>query len=145
MSDQMVVMESGVVQQGAPPREVYERPANMFVAGFVGSPRINLVQRGTLGIPEGRMEGRADVVVGVRPEDVFVGGGVAPKGAVQGRVYVAELVGASTWVTLEIAGERVIGHASADFVPRSGAPAWARLALDRVHFFDRRTTKRIER
>jgi multiple sugar transport system ATP-binding protein len=143
MSDQMVVMEGGIVQQVAPPREVYERPANMFVAGFVGSPRINLVRPATLGIPEGMMGGRAEVVVGVRPEDVFVGAGVAPAGAVPGRVYVAELVGASTWVTLEIAGERVIGHASADFVPRSGAPAWARVALDRVHFFDPRTTKRI--
>jgi multiple sugar transport system ATP-binding protein len=53
MSDQMVVLESGVVQQVAPPREVYERPANMFVAGFIGSPRINLVRAGTVGIPEG--------------------------------------------------------------------------------------------
>jgi hypothetical protein len=52
-------------------------------------------------------------------------------------------MGASTWVTLEIAGERVIGHASADFIPRSGAEAWARLALERVLFFDPRTTKRI--
>jgi multiple sugar transport system ATP-binding protein len=143
MSDQMVVLESGVVQQVAPPREVYERPANMFVAGFIGSPRINLVRPATLGIPEAMLGGRADVVVGLRPEDILVGGGEAPEGAIQGRVYVAEPMGAATWVTLEIAGERVIGHASADFAPRSGAPAWARLSLERVHFFDRRTTKRL--
>ena len=143
MADQMVVLESGIVQQVAPPREVYERPANMFVAGFIGSPRINLVRPGTLRIPEVLTEGRREVVVGVRPEDIFVGGGAAPEGAVPGRVYVAEPVGASTWVTLEIAGERVTGHASADFIPRSGAPAWARLAPERVHFFDARTTKRI--
>ncbi len=144
MSDQMVVLESGVVQQVAPPREVYKRPANMFVAGFIGSPRINLVRAGTVRIPEGMIGGR-EVVVGVRPEDVFVGGGEVPEGGMRGRVYVAEPMGASTWVTLEIAGERVIGHASADFIPRSGAEAWARLALERVLFFDPRTTKRIPR
>jgi multiple sugar transport system ATP-binding protein len=142
MADQMVVLESGIVQQVAPPREVYERPANMFVAGFIGSPRINLVRPGTLRIPE-EIGGRREVVAGVRPEDIFVGGGAAPEGGVAGRVYVAEPVGASTWVTLEIGGERVIGHASADFIPRSGAPAWARVALERVLFFDPRTTKRI--
>jgi multiple sugar transport system ATP-binding protein len=89
------------------------------------------------------MIGGREVGVGVRPEDVFVGGEEVPEGGIRGRVYVAEPMGASTWVTLEIAGERVIGHASADFIPRSGAEAWARLALERVLFFDPRTTKRI--
>ena len=144
MADQMVVLESGIVQQVALPREVHERPANMFVAGFIGSPRINLVRPGTLRIPEALTAGLREVVVGVRPEDIFVGGGAPPEGAVPGRVYVAEPVGASTWVTLEIAGERVKGHANADFIPRSGAQAWARLALDRVLFFDPRITKRVE-
>ena len=48
-----------------------------FVAGFIGSPRINLVRPATLRIPEAMMRGRADVVIGVRPEDIFVGAGVA--------------------------------------------------------------------
>jgi multiple sugar transport system ATP-binding protein len=144
MSDQMVVLESGVVQQVAPPREVYERPANTFVAGFIGSPRINLVRPATLRIPPELTGGRA-VIVGMRPEDITVGGGPPPEGAIPGRVYVAESMGAETLVTLEIAGERVTGRAPAHFLPRLGEPAWARLDLARAHFFDPGTTKRIDR
>jgi hypothetical protein len=54
-------------------------------------------------------------------------------------------MGAETLVTLEIEGERVTGRAPADFLPRSGEPAWARVNLARAHFFDPGTTKRIER
>ena len=144
MSDQMVVLESGVVQQVAPPREVYEKPANTFVAGFIGSPRINLVRPATLRIPPELTGGRA-VIVGMRPEDITVGGGPAPEDTIPGRVYVAESMGAETLVTLEIAGERVTGRSPAHFLPRLGEAAWARLDLSRAHFFDPGTTKRIER
>ena len=144
MSDQMVVLESGVVQQIAPPREVYERPANTFVAGFIGSPRINLVHPATLRIPPELTGGRT-VIVGMRPEDITVGGGPPPEGTIPGRVYVAESMGAETLVTLEIAGERVMGRAPAHFLPRLGEAAWARFTLSRAHFFDPSTTKRIER
>ncbi|MEO5727494.1 MAG: TOBE domain-containing protein, partial [Byssovorax sp.] len=144
MSDRMVVLESGVVQQVAPPREVYEKPANTFVAGFIGSPRINLVRPATLRVPPELTGGRA-VIVGMRPEDITVGGGPPPEGAIPGRVYVAESMGAETLVTLEIAGERVTGRSPAHFLPRLGEAAWARLDLARAHFFDPGTTKRIER
>ena len=144
MSDWMVVLDAGVVQQVAPPREVYERPANTFVAGFIGSPRINLVRPATLQIPPELTRGRA-VIVGLRPEDIAVGGGPPPEGTIPGRVYVAESMGAETLVTLEIAGERVTGRAPADFLPRSGEAAWARLNLARAHLFDPETTKRLAR
>ncbi len=144
MSDWMVVLSGGVVQQVAPPREVYERPATTFVAGFIGSPRINLVRPATLRLPP-ELTGGRPVIVGIRPEDIAVGGGPPPEGTIPGRVYVAEPMGAETWVTLEIAGERVTGRAPADFVPRLGEAVWARLNLARAHFFDPETTKRIER
>src|SRR4029079_13609398 len=72
LSDRIVILHQGVVQQIAPPREVYDRPANRFVAGFIGAPPINLVAPATLGL-----EGEGQIL-GVRPESVIAGGGPPP-------------------------------------------------------------------
>ena len=115
----------------------------MFVASFIGSPRINLVMPSTLRVGTDVTRGRT-LVAGMRPEDIVVGRGPAPEGALSGRVYVAESLGAETLVTLEIDGHRLTGRASADFLPRSGEIAWAKPSLARAHFFDPKTTRRVE-
>ncbi len=138
MSDEIVVLRAGVIQQAAPPLEIYERPENAFVASFIGSPRINLVRPETLGLGE-----LCGVRAGIRPDDLVMGVGPAPEGAVFGRVYVTEPVGSETWVTLEVAGERLIGHARSSFHARSGEVAWARFDLGKVLRFDLRTDKRV--
>ena len=85
LATRVAVMNKGVVQQLAPPEAIYNDPANMFVAGFIGSPSMNLI-RGDLveGIFRGKDvvfpgvgkgTSRPDVVLGVRPEDLLV---VAP-------------------------------------------------------------------
>ncbi len=124
LSDRVVVLDRGVVQQVAPPREVYERPANVFVAGFIGAPPINLVPPATL-----ELEGDGQIV-GVRPEDVRVGAGDPPGDAIPATVALSEPTGAETWVTLDVRGERLIGKAPRDFASRPGAAAW--LAFDRA-------------
>ncbi len=63
LSDRIAVMRDGVLQQFAPPMEVYSRPANQFVAGFIGSPQMNFLPAHILGGP-------ADEIVGVRPHDL---------------------------------------------------------------------------
>jgi multiple sugar transport system ATP-binding protein len=82
LASRIVVMKSGVVQQIGTPSEVYERPANLFVAGFLGAPAINLVpaQVGADGrslqgvlplqLAEGRVKAGQQVILGVRPEHV---------------------------------------------------------------------------
>ena len=132
LSDRVVVLDRGVVQQVAPPREVYDRPANAFVAGFIGAPPINLVAPFTVGL-------QGNARVGVRPENVRVGAGPAPEGAIAGSVALVEPTGAETWVTLEVRGERLIGRAPADFVARSGAAAWLAFDPDRALRFDIRS------
>jgi multiple sugar transport system ATP-binding protein len=84
-------------------------------------------------------------MAGVRPEDLEVGAGPVSDGAVPGRVYVVEPMGAETWVTVEIAGERVIGRAPGDFRAHSGDPVWLKSQPDRALLFDRRTGRRVER
>ncbi|MBX6378748.1 MAG: ABC transporter ATP-binding protein, partial [Clostridia bacterium] len=123
MGDRVAVMRNGRILQAAPPRVVYEQPANLFVAEFIGLPRINLVQ-GRLEPRDGQLRFRTEslaitlpsplaeaashlvgrpVVLGVRPEDLLV----EPNGArsnsgprLDAYVEVVEPVGAETFVTV---------------------------------------------
>jgi multiple sugar transport system ATP-binding protein len=142
LSDRIVVLSSGKIQQVAPPREIYGRPANTFVAGFIGSPRINLVQPALLGMS---LDLGREVLAGVRPQDVVVGTGTRPPNAIAGRVYLVEPTGSESWVTLEIGGERLVGHAAPDFAARTGELSWATWEPERVMIFDARSGDRIER
>jgi len=142
LSDRIVVLSGGKIQQVAPPREIYGRPANTFVAGFIGSPRINLVQPALLGMT---VSAGRDALAGVRPQDVVVGAGAPPPHAAEGRVYLVEPTGSESWVTLEMSGARLVGRAAADFAARTGDAAWAAWEEDRVMLFDARTGERIER
>jgi multiple sugar transport system ATP-binding protein len=141
LADRVVVMRGGQVQQVAAPRTLYAEPANAFVAGFFGSPRINLVRPRTLGLAD------APWTVGVRPEDLEVGlagsGAAPPPGALAGRVYLVEPLGAEAWVTVEREGERLTVRAPADFHPPSGAPVWVRVPEGRLHRFDSETGRRL--
>jgi len=136
LSDRVVVMNQGEVQQVAPPRELYDAPANLFVAAFFGSPRINLVRAETLGRKE---EG---VTLGVRPEHLEVGRGEVPEGALEGRVYLVEPMGSESWVTVEVGGERLTARAPGDFRARTGEPVWLRYDAQRLHRFDEKTGRR---
>ncbi|ODT48010.1 sn-glycerol-3-phosphate ABC transporter ATP-binding protein UgpC [Devosia sp. 63-57] len=117
LADKIVVLDGGVVQQVGAPIELYQRPANLFVAGFIGSPRMNFVP-----VAVDKIEGETitvsgkDVVsvpvkigaanarpgealtLGVRPHDLVV----APSGAIVGRVIMVERLGNETIVNLEL-------------------------------------------
>ena len=116
MGDRIVVLKDGHVQQIAPPLELYERPANQFVAGFIGSPSMNFVE-GTLenGAFESSMTDRLavngteatsrDVTLGVRPEDLFVSA-TAPESK------PTSVIGSYTIDVLEPMGNEVVMYAS---------------------------------
>jgi len=119
LADRIVVMNAGVVQQVGSPLELYERPANRFVAGFIGSPRMNFLDsavigrdgaRVTVAHPQGNVEIPTDgdwqvgepVALGVRPHDLFlVDQGEAKFSGVAGLV---ERVGTETIVSVSCAG-----------------------------------------
>ncbi|MBS3647676.1 ABC transporter ATP-binding protein [Pseudaminobacter sp. 19-2017] len=112
LAHRVAIMNKGVVQQIATPREIYEDPANLFVAGFIGSPPMNFLQGslsgGTFAFGEGRfavgVEGdRRNVTAGIRPEDCTV---TSPSnGRISARVYSIELMGDHTLVTCQIGQE----------------------------------------
>jgi multiple sugar transport system ATP-binding protein len=130
LSDRIVVLEGGQIQQVAPPRAIYGEPANAFVAGFIGSPRINLVSPALL-----RVEAKG-ATAGIRPHDVTIGAGDKPDGALTGTVYLIEPTGSETWVTLQIGQARLVGRAADDFRARTGQAAWASWEPERVMLFD---------
>jgi multiple sugar transport system ATP-binding protein len=115
MGDRVAVMRAGVLQQLASPQELYDRPANLFVAAFIGSPSMNLYEA-TLGRSDGlttvtlgsqqlrlpadvgaRLTGIGDgartIVVGIRPENLTVGTGVADGGRLVAEVELVEALG----------------------------------------------------
>ncbi|MBK1869856.1 ABC transporter ATP-binding protein [Aestuariivirga sp. YIM B02566] len=114
MANRIVVMSDGVIQQVGPPLELYDRPANMFVAGFIGSPTMNffdaVIVRGAARLADGSLlplapaawkEGR-EIVIGIRPEHLHFADQGFPA-----TVTVVEPLGMSTQVTLDAVEERV--------------------------------------
>jgi ABC-type sugar transport system ATPase subunit len=147
MSDRIAVMEGGRLQQFAPPTEVYREPANRFVAGFIGTPAMNLidgqlVQEGgrwrfeapglALALPPLRPEARAGAAcLGLRPEDVRIG-----TGPVEGIVKVVEQTGHENIVVLRIAGEeRLTVRVPAGRLWSAGESVRCELDADNAHVF----------
>jgi ABC-type sugar transport system ATPase subunit len=154
MADRIVVMDNGVLQQAGPPQEVYAKPANLFVARFIGNPPMNtvagtvLTTDGALGVqlPAGRVElppaageavrrrERGDVVIGVRPEHATLD----PEGALEATVAVVEVLGHEQHVICRLAnGDLFTVRQSNDDVP-PGIGAGVRIAVGaaRLHVFD---------
>jgi multiple sugar transport system ATP-binding protein len=128
MADEIVVINAGRIEQVGAPIDLYDRPANLFVAGFIGSPKMNLIG--------GRIAAEMGAeTVGVRPEHI----GVSEAGGTwSGTVTVAEHVGSDTflYVHVEGAGElsvRVVG----DIRLGKGAQVHLTPEPGRIHRFDR--------
>ncbi len=157
MADRIVVMQGGRIEQIGAPLDLYDRPANLFVAGFIGSPSMNFLSgmivrqndaivvrtaSGTdLPTPEGfaAAEGLA-VVYGVRPEHLALG---AENGAVPARVRHVEPTGAETFVFAEIAGTQVCVMSSERVAFGPGAPIGLQPRLSAVHLFDAATGRAL--
>ena len=121
MADKIVVMNAGRVEQTGSPLELYDRPANTFVAGFIGSPAMNFLQAridsgvavlaSGCRIPVGAtLPQGADAVVGVRPEHLEVVTGNSPDaagGSIAAQVVVVEPTGADTLIFCKVAGADV--------------------------------------
>jgi len=164
LADRIVVMNGGRIQQIAPPLEVYHRPANLFVAGFIGSPRMNTIAGILSGEGERvvfsenstdrpiRFAFRGDaarllekrigkeVILGLRPEHIADARDLAdpdPAATFEARVDVVEPVGAETWVYLRSSAHQLIArvpHAE----PRTEIGHTLRFTADisRACFFD---------
>ena len=130
MGTRIAVMKDGVLQQADTPQKVYNEPANLFVARFIGSPPMNVWEETVLDAP---------CVAGIRPEHVHPGGE-----GYRARVENVERTGREALVFLEAEGIGPLTMAAgADFSARPGEGISITLDRSRMHYFDRETGLRI--
>jgi multiple sugar transport system ATP-binding protein len=161
MGDRICVLRDGVIQQVDAPLAIYHRPANLFVAAFIGSPPMNLF-RGSILPAGGRqafvtdyLEGAVPMtlpltpallaraaghlghplVLGLRPEDVRI----APGAAVEAVIEVAEPMGAETHLHLRVAGAACIARMRSDETRLAAQKVGVEFDLARAHLFDAAT------
>ncbi|TZE83117.1 ABC transporter ATP-binding protein [Calorimonas adulescens] len=167
MGNRIVVMKDGVIQQVASPQEIYNRPQNIFVAGFIGSPEMNFIdgrisaQGGkyflnfkdiSLSLPDGIAKsinpnyiGR-DVVIGIRPEDIhdeemFLD--TFPEYTFEATVDVVELLGSETYLYLQYNGMSLTARVDPRTSIRNGDKIKIGFDMNKVHLFDKESTRRI--
>ena len=128
LGDRIAVLERGAVAQVGTPDDVYRRPADRFVAAFVGSPAMNFLSPGAAA----RFGLGADGEVGVRPEHIRL-----REGEVEGEVVVVEPAGSEAYVHLDAAGARLVARVPPDDVPEPGAELRVGIRPNDVHRFDR--------
>jgi sn-glycerol 3-phosphate transport system ATP-binding protein len=153
LADRMIVMNAGAVEQVGRPIEVYDRPASLFVAGFIGSPAMNVfpgeravddIVVGELRIPlppELRAGAPKAVTIGLRPEHLLAGEGAGPM--VRFPVETVEALGADSMVHGRLAGAPVVARIDGHIFPQAGEPLAFHVRPGTIHFFDTATGKRL--
>jgi multiple sugar transport system ATP-binding protein len=151
MGDRIAVLKDGLLQQVAPPREIYDHPANMYVAGFIGSPKMNFVPvtvSGSKARADGfeielpRAPGIEKGFLGIRPEDLT-------EEVREGRqtlnidVDVVEVLGSDQYLYGRIGGDNVIARLNPQFKVAVGDKVPLALDDDRMHLFDAETEEAL--
>ena len=142
LADRIVVLEFGTIAQIGTPRELYERPANLFVAQFIGSPKMNVMPcstaNGQFTMAGGRGAAfagdRAAVKVGIRPEHITIG--EAGTGQCDATIDVLEYLGADTFVIVDVAGEQVTIRTDGSRGFEPGSTVGLTFSAPDTHFFD---------
>ena len=164
LGQRIVVMDAGRVQQIDTPMRLYEHPVNVFVAGFLGSPAMNLLRgrviasdglhldMGELQLPLGAPESEPrlaacvdhDIVLGVRPEDLLLVGADTAGPAFTARLDLVEAVGNEMFVNLRLGTEGLVARVAPQALPAPGTELALSFRPGRLHLFDARTTLRID-
>lgn len=154
LADRVVVMESGEIQQVGTPTDIYNNPANTFVASFIGSPAMNLMQGeiegGVFRAPNVEIKGlnpaiSGAVTLGFRAEDARVSE-VAdqPNAEIQAPVYSMELLGDATMVAVRVGEAMVSVKADKDYRIGIGEPIGLNVAAEVCHLFDKNSGERLQ-
>ena len=148
LADRVVVMKQGIVQQVGSPTEIYDKPSNAFVASFIGSPAMNLMEGSiTDGVFSAENVSIKDldapngpVTLGFRAEDAALSDQAAE---INAPVYTLELLGDATMATVRINGALVSVKADKTFRVEIGQPISIKVPKEICHLFDSKTGNRI--
>jgi multiple sugar transport system ATP-binding protein len=146
LSDRVAVLHQGEIQQCGTPSEIYLNPANTFVAGFIGSPSMNLIP-GTLlyTLPFGSIEALTDkksVIAGIRPEDILVTD-VQSEECIEITVSLIEPAGSFNWVDMMWNDISIKGYAQVDTSLKTRERAFMKFPFNKIILFDADTGKRL--
>lgn len=168
MGDRIVVMKDGFIQQVDTPQMLYDKPCNMFVAGFIGSPQMNFIEATlakkdgryfanfdsySIGIPAGKADASTldsyvgkTVVIGIRPENIhdeplFLES--AEHSIVEAKVDVAEMMGAEIFLYLDCAGKKLIAKVPSRSTAKSEDVLKIAFDNNKLQMFDKETEKVI--
>ena len=170
MGTRIVVMKDGFIQQVDTPQHLYDKPCNMFVAGFIGSPQMNFIDatlkkvgseyalcfdKYQIIVPSEKTKGGVldpyvgkEVVFGIRPEHVhdepeFLAKCASDNGVVDCNVDVTELMGAEIYLYVNIGGIPVTARVEPTSTAKPGDSIKAAFELDKIHIFDKETERTI--
>lgn len=164
MGDKVAIMESGVLQQFDSPAEIFNRPTNLFVASFIGSPPMNFfdctftekngshfLEAGTFILPISGTIGdiikesasSSELVLGIRPEEISLKKKRVSKSFIEGEVYVTEPLGSEVIIDVKVGDSLIKVRTSADFDVNIGEKVWIEFEKDKMHIFDKKTEKAI--
>ncbi len=160
MADTLIVMRDGVILQAGPPQTLYDKPDNVFVAGFIGSPSMNflpcryegagcLTGRGfTYPVPPPlrapvEAAGAQPLVLGIRPEDIGVNPQPGPADTVLARVYMLEPLGRENLLTLEVGDVMIRALSGPDIAVSLDQTVALNFLPERVRVFDRTAEKAL--
>lgn len=163
MADRIAVMNEGVLQQFGTPDEIYERPANTWVATFVGEPQMSLMEMAVTerdgdirlnledhGVPIAadkaavvRTQNEGSVLIGVRPDKMHVS--VEPNGGdeIEGEVFARQLLGAEALVEVQLKNTRVRAKVPTNFPGHIGDRCYVDLDPNALHVFSARSGERM--
>lgn len=157
MGDRIVVMKDGFIQQIDTPQNLYNKPCNLFVAGFIGTPQMNFIN-GTIvktengyaaefagrrvSLPESKSENLSafagkEVVLGIRPEDISVGN--EGSDAIELQVDLAELMGAEMYLHCDLSGNKLILRTPVVDGLKADSTVYVRFNTNKMHIFDNET------
>lgn len=158
MATKIVVLNAGRIEQVGTPEDVYDRPASVFVAAFIGAPPMNLIDgvagsiAGVVSVTgpgidarlwEGETE-RRDVVIGVRPEHLSLHGHATGALRMEGEVERVENLGSEQVVYLRVADRLITARDGRNVHYARGQRVALGAPIDRVHLFDRASGRRLE-
>lgn len=148
MADRIVVLKDGIIEQAGAPLELYHKPANVFVAGFIGSPAMNFVDAAVVGgnveisgtrvgkAPTDRADG--PIVLGVRPENIL-----RDDTGREANVIVVEPTGPETFVVLNFLGVELLATLRDENIPAAGDCLKIAFQEEKLHFFEPATGERF--
>jgi len=157
MASQIVVMNEGRIQQIGTPREIYRHPANLFVAEFVGLPRINLLPARTVAengnfwleaddfrLPAAWLPPQERVIISARPEDISLHFQPRPD-AVEFKVYAVQPTGPEMFVQLKRGQRSILARETRQVDLKMDQPVWLSLDLSAVNIYDEKSGRLLTR